>query len=112
MRRVEEFSVVVVLAYAFMANHVHIFIYVPILKCLRKSPSQRGGEMVQYAPKIVSERKKAMKREWRSESTRLGLACLAVFGLVVAGRSSAATVLQADGTRGPCIDTDVKESRS
>ena len=108
MRRVEEFSVVVVLAYAFMANHVHIFIYVPILKYLRKSPSQRGGGMVQYAPKIVSERKKTMKREWRSESTRLGLACLAVFGLVVAGRSSAATVLQADGTRGPCIGTDVQ----
>jgi len=29
MRRVEEFSGVVVLAYAFMSNHFHIFIYVP-----------------------------------------------------------------------------------
>ena len=28
MRRVEEFSGVVVLAYAFMSNHFHIFIYV------------------------------------------------------------------------------------
>ena len=29
MRRVEEFSGVVVLAYAFMSNHFHIFVYVP-----------------------------------------------------------------------------------
>ena len=29
MRRVEEFSGVIVLAYAFMTNHFHIFIYVP-----------------------------------------------------------------------------------
>ena len=29
MRRVEEFSGVTVLAYAFMSNHFHIFIYVP-----------------------------------------------------------------------------------
>ena len=29
MRRVEEFSGVVVLAYAFMSNHFHIFIYMP-----------------------------------------------------------------------------------
>ena len=29
MRCVEEFSGVVVLAYAFMSNHFHIFIYVP-----------------------------------------------------------------------------------
>ena len=29
MRRVEEFSGVAVLAYAFMSNHFHIFIYVP-----------------------------------------------------------------------------------
>ena len=29
MRRVEEFSGVVVLAYAFVSNHFHIFIYVP-----------------------------------------------------------------------------------
>ncbi|MCR5750881.1 MAG: transposase [Kiritimatiellae bacterium] len=29
MRRVEEFSGVFVLAYAFMSNHFHIFIYVP-----------------------------------------------------------------------------------
>ena len=29
MRRVEEFSGVVVLVYAFMSNHFHIFIYVP-----------------------------------------------------------------------------------
>ncbi|MCR5752728.1 MAG: transposase [Kiritimatiellae bacterium] len=29
MRRVEEFSSVVVLAYVFMSNHFHIFIYVP-----------------------------------------------------------------------------------
>ena len=29
MRRVEEFSGVVILAYAFMSNHFHIFIYVP-----------------------------------------------------------------------------------
>lgn len=29
MRRVEEFSGVIVLAYAFMANHFHIYIYVP-----------------------------------------------------------------------------------
>ena len=29
MRRVEGFSGVVVLAYAFMSNHFHIFIYVP-----------------------------------------------------------------------------------
>ena len=30
MRRVEEFSGVVILAYAFMSNHFHIFIYVPM----------------------------------------------------------------------------------
>ena len=29
MRRVEEFSGVVVLAYAFLSNHFHIFVYVP-----------------------------------------------------------------------------------
>ena len=29
LRRVEEFSGVTVLAYAFMSNHFHIFIYVP-----------------------------------------------------------------------------------
>ncbi len=29
MRRVEEFSGVIVLAYAFMSNHFHIFVYVP-----------------------------------------------------------------------------------
>ena len=29
LRRVEEFSGVIVLAYAIMANHFHIFIYVP-----------------------------------------------------------------------------------
>ena len=29
MRRVEEFSGVVVLVYAFMSNHFHIFVYVP-----------------------------------------------------------------------------------
>ena len=29
MRRVEEFSGVVVLAYAFMSNHFHIYVYVP-----------------------------------------------------------------------------------
>ncbi len=29
MRRVEEFSGVVVLAYAFMSNHFHIFVYMP-----------------------------------------------------------------------------------
>ncbi|MCR5752275.1 MAG: transposase [Kiritimatiellae bacterium] len=29
MRRVEEFAGVVVLAYAFMSNHFHIFVYVP-----------------------------------------------------------------------------------
>ena len=32
MRRVEEFSGVVVLAYAFMSNHFHIFIYVPLME--------------------------------------------------------------------------------
>lgn len=30
LRRVEEFSGVIVLAYAFMSNHFHIFIYVPV----------------------------------------------------------------------------------
>ena len=29
LRRVEEFSGVIVLAYAIMSNHFHIFIYVP-----------------------------------------------------------------------------------
>lgn len=32
MRRVEEFSGVMVLAYAFMSNHFHIFIYVPVFE--------------------------------------------------------------------------------
>ena len=40
MRRVEEFSGVVVLAYAFMSNHFHIFIYVP-------SAEQIGEEVYQ-----------------------------------------------------------------
>ena len=44
MRRVEEFSGVVVLAYAFMSNHFHIFVYVPkaeeideaeVMRCIR-----------------------------------------------------------------------------
>ena len=38
MRRVEEFSGVVVLAYAFMSNHFHIFIYVP-------SAEEIGGKL-------------------------------------------------------------------
>ena len=39
MRRVEEFSGVVVLAYAFMSNHFHIFIYVPSAEAISsKSP--------------------------------------------------------------------------
>ena len=39
MRRVEGFSGVVVLAYAFMSNHFHIFIYVPSTEAVGiKSP--------------------------------------------------------------------------
>ena len=39
MRRVEEFSGVVVLAYAFMSNHFHIFICVPSTEAVGiKSP--------------------------------------------------------------------------
>jgi REP element-mobilizing transposase RayT len=37
---VEEFSGVVVLAYAFMSNHFHIFIYVPSAEC----PPRREGD--------------------------------------------------------------------
>ena len=35
LRRVEEFSGVIVLAYAIMSNHFHIFIYVPEPDTLR-----------------------------------------------------------------------------
>jgi len=36
MRRVEEFCGVIVLAYAFMSNHFHIFVYVPPGLCDRR----------------------------------------------------------------------------
>ena len=43
MRRVEEFSGVVVLAYAFMSNHFHIFIYVPSAEEGAKGGGRSGG---------------------------------------------------------------------
>ena len=39
LRRVEEFSGVIVLAYAIMSNHFHIFIYVP-------EPEEIGDEEI------------------------------------------------------------------
>ena len=60
MRRVEEFSGVVVLAYAFMSNHFHIFIYVPSAEeigeeeILRRCSGPRGARPL---PWICKNRK-------------------------------------------------------
>ena len=54
MRRVEEFSGVVVLAYAFMSNHFHIFVYVPkaeeideaeVMRRIWRLRSREGGRI-------------------------------------------------------------------
>ena len=46
MRRVEEFSGVVVLAYAFMSNHFHIFVYVPKAEEINGRPLARFASLV------------------------------------------------------------------
>ena len=43
MRRVEGFSGVVVLAYAFMSNHFHIFIYVPSAEEIGEGEENTGA---------------------------------------------------------------------
>ena len=70
MRRVEEFSGVVVLAYAFMSNHFHIFVYVPKaeeidkdfynkLMEMDKDPAKKKEFLKSLKPRISADALKA-----------------------------------------------------
>ena len=63
LRRVEEFSGVIVLAYAIMSNHFHFFIYVPEpeSKLLgRARPTEK------YVSRFGEYRKSFLRRMWNS----------------------------------------------
>ena len=63
LRRVEEFSGVIVLAYAIMSNHFHIFIYVP-------EPEEIGDEEI--LRRINALYREASLAQVLGEWTRLG----------------------------------------
>ena len=77
MRRVEEFSGVVVLAYAFMSNHFHIFIYVPsaeeigegeILRRIRVLYRDASlSQVVATWNRLKTEEQELFKNAWKAE---------------------------------------------
>ena len=65
LRRVEEFSGVVVLAYAVMSNHFHIFICVP-------EPEEIGDEGIRRARRRIrgARRRRAFLSSWSAAIRR------------------------------------------